>query len=180
MLHSCAIAVIGIACSGCLSEEEGAGGMAGQGGNGGSSGAGGTRGICTSQSFWTGGDKGSEIMHPGGVCLSCHATDVNAPKLAVAGTVYPTLHELVDCNGRDGTSGIAVIITDATGQELPPIPVNEVGNFRYEGVIAAPFQAKVVSNGKENRMSAAQTIGECNGCHTKDGANGAPGRILAP
>ena len=119
-------------------------------------------------------------MHPGGICMSCHSTNREAPKFVVAGTVYPTLHEPDDCNGQNGTTGVTVVITDANGKQLPPIPVNEVGNFHYAGTIAIPFNAKVVARGKENRMAASQTIGECNACHTKDGLNSAPGRITAP
>ena len=29
-------------------------------------------------------------------------------------------------------------------------------------------------------MVAAQSNGSCNGCHTQNGANGAPGRITLP
>jgi predicted CXXCH cytochrome family protein len=29
-------------------------------------------------------------------------------------------------------------------------------------------------------MSGAVTAGDCNSCHTEQGANGAPGRIMAP
>jgi hypothetical protein len=29
-------------------------------------------------------------------------------------------------------------------------------------------------------MSGAQMTGDCNSCHTQDGWNGAPGRIVAP
>jgi len=29
-------------------------------------------------------------------------------------------------------------------------------------------------------MTAPQTSGDCNGCHTQTGANGAPGRITLP
>jgi hypothetical protein len=29
-------------------------------------------------------------------------------------------------------------------------------------------------------MAAAQTVGDCNSCHTENGAQGAPGRIYLP
>jgi hypothetical protein len=176
------------ACSGSLSETDAPGGLSGHGGAhaGGASGAGGTGGVtgtpvtCTSQNYWTQGDKGSEFMHPGGACLTCHAINRNAPTYLVAGTVYPTSHEPDDCNGSNGTKGITVVITDSGGKQLPPLPVNDVGNFSYAGTIAGPFHVKVVANGKENQMSAAPATGDCNSCHTRDGANSAPGRILAP
>ena len=151
------------------------------GGASGAAGAGGTALICTSKSYWTGGDKGSELMHPGGACLTCHAINRDAPRFSVAGTVYPTSHEPDDCNGVNGSSlGVSVVITDANGKQLAPIPVNAAGNFHYEGNIAAPFHVKVVSHGKENAMSASPENGQCNSCHTQNGANGAPGRILSP
>jgi len=42
------------------------------------------------------------------------------------------------------------------------------------------FRAKVVYQGRERIMTVAQTIGDCNSCHTQYGANNAPGRILLP
>jgi hypothetical protein len=161
------------ACSGGPSKTDATGGN-------GAAGANGTPATCTSQMYWMGGDMGSELMHPGGGCLTCHSNSPEAPRLSIAGTVYPTSHEPDDCNGVSGSLGISVVITDATGTELPPITVNEVGNFHFDGRIAAPFHVKVVSGGRENVMSAAPANGECNGCHTRKGANGAPGRILAP
>jgi hypothetical protein len=112
--------------------------------------------------------------------LTCHSNSPDAPRLTLGGTVYPTSHEPDDCNGVKGTSGIAIVITDGMGNQLPAIPVNDVGNFRYEGRIAAPFHVKVVARGKENAMSDSPANGECNSCHTRNGANSAPGRILAP
>jgi len=176
------LALLAASCSGTLSEADSRGGIGGNGGarTPGSSGAAGTPAICTSQTYWTEGDKGSEAMHPGGPCLTCHSNSLDAPKLSVAGTVYPTLHEPDDCNGRNGSLGITVVVTDATGKQLPPIPVNEVGNFHFDGKIASPFHVKVVFNGKESVMSASPDNGECNSCHTRNGANSAAGRILAP
>jgi hypothetical protein len=112
--------------------------------------------------------------------LTCHATNHDAPKYAIGGTVYPTSHEPDDCNGLSGSLGVTVVITDAMGKQLPPIPVNDVGNFHFDGSVASPFHVKVVSNGKENQMSATPLTGDCNSCHTRDGAASAPGRILAP
>jgi hypothetical protein len=170
------------ACSGGLSESDASGGNGGTrtGGSSGAAGKNGTPATCTSQTYWTGGDKGSEVMHPGRACMTCHSNSPQAPTFSLAGTIYPTSHEPDDCNGRSASSGITIVVTDAAGKQLPPIPVNDVGNFRYDGRIASPFHVKVVFNGKENAMSAAPDSGECNACHTQNGANSAPGRILAP
>ena len=43
-----------------------------------------------------------------------------------------------------------------------------------------PFTAKVTHQGRERAMTTTQTSGDCNGCHTQAGANGAPGRITLP
>jgi len=161
------------------------GGAAGGGGtagnNPGTPDAGGTGTVCTSNAFWTNGDRGSSSMHPGNACITCHASNSKAPKQTIAGTVYPTLHEPNDCNGAKGTgSSITVVVTDATGKQLSPIVVNSVGNFYSTTAIAAPFHVKVVSNGKESAMMDAPPNGDCNSCHTQQGANNAPGRIVIP
>jgi hypothetical protein len=74
-----------------------------------------------------------------------------------------------------------VVITDANNAETRLTP-NSMGNFYLERVsIAIPFHAKVVNgSGGVLEMAAAQTVGDCNSCHTQTGANAAPGRILAP
>ena len=70
-------------------------------------------------------------------------------------------------------------ITDANGMTTT-LPVNNVGNFYMRGQIARPFKAKVVVNGKERAMVLPQMVGQCNSCHTTDGTNLAPGRIMLP
>jgi hypothetical protein len=120
-------------------------------------------------------------MHPGNACITCHANNSKAPKVTIGGTVYPTTHEPNDCNGVKGTgSSITVVVTDATGKQLSPIVVNSVGNFYSTAAVAAPFHVKVVSNGKESAMMAAPPNGDCNSCHTEQGVNNAPGRIVVP
>ena len=133
---------------------------------------------CTSGTSWQGGNEGSSRMHPGVACISCHSTSREAPRFALAGTVYPTGHEPDNCNAA-GVSGAQVIITDAGGATTT-LAVNSVGNFYLERNIALPYHAQVVSNGKTRAMSAQQTSGDCNSCHTQSGANSAPGRITLP
>jgi hypothetical protein len=142
--------------------------------------------VCSSNVYWKDMDKGSELMHPGGKCKACHDKDPMAPDLKVVGTVYPTMHEPDECNGvfgviaeDGGLPEIAVVITDKTGRTLPGIPVNSVGNFQLRDVIA-PFNVKVVSRGKENKMMMQAPHGDCNSCHTQTGVDGAPGRVVAP
>lgn len=131
---------------------------------------------CTSNTKWTRGDHGSQLMHPGRACIQCH-TDNGGPFLTIAGTVFPTAHEPDDCNGVSG--GVTVVITDAKGK-VTNIPVNSSGNFYSIATIAKPFSAKVTSSKGERVMDDKQTSGDCNSCHTQDGTNNAPGRIMAP
>jgi hypothetical protein len=132
--------------------------------------------VCTSNRTWTRGDDGSSSMHPGYACIDCH-DQWGGPSFSIAGTVFPTAHEPDDCYG--GPSGIEIDITDATGRVIP-LYANRAGNFFSGTSIALPYTAKVISGGSVRAMSASQTTGDCNSCHTQDGANGAPGRILAP
>ena len=126
-------------------------------------------------------------MNPGLSCLTCHAgggggggeDEDEAPFYALAGTVYPTAHEPNLCYGANGSNGAKIVITDAASRTITLTP-NASGNFFYDGPITFPFHAKVTYQGRERIMVAAQSNGSCNSCHTQNGANGAPGRILLP
>jgi mono/diheme cytochrome c family protein len=72
-----------------------------------------------------------------------------------------------------------VEIVDANGAKIV-MQTNSVGNFYSTNAVATPYTAKVVRGGAELSMGAAQTETNCATCHTRDGANGAPGRIVAP
>jgi len=134
--------------------------------------------VCTSGTRWTRGDHESPLMHPGGACITCHARsdEDEAPQFQIGGTVYPTGHEPNDCNGA---TGAAVEVTDAGGR-VTALPVNAAGNFFTSSQLAFPIHVAVVANGKRRSMSGAPPTGDCNSCHTQDGANMAPGRIVAP
>jgi mono/diheme cytochrome c family protein len=137
--------------------------------------------LCTTDSYWTGGSSGSPWMMPGHACVACHKTTNSAPRFAVAGTLYATAHEPDTCYGVPASAGAMVVITDANGVELPPIPVSAGGNFfaRWTS-LAVPYRAKVVLGDSERVMLTPQTNGDCNACHTRDGAQGALGRITLP
>jgi hypothetical protein len=121
-------------------------------------------------------------MMPGRACIACHkTTNGRAPRFTIAGTVFPTAHEPDKCYGVAAAALAKVIITDANGVELPPIPVNAGGNFNVIlSSLAVPYRAKVVVGDSERVMLTPQTSGDCNGCHTQFGAEGARGRIIAP
>ncbi len=138
--------------------------------------------VCTSGQTWR-GEEGRG-MNPGEACISCHSSrrgDEGGPLFTIAGTVYATAHEPNMCIGGTGAAaGATVVVTDANGTNYR-LPVGSSGNFTYQGTIATPYKAKVVgANGSVRAMSASQTNGDCNTCHTQNGANGAPGRIFAP
>jgi mono/diheme cytochrome c family protein len=168
----------------CMDVDGGKGGKKddGKGGKGGKKDAGGADVppvTCTSNVFWQEGNKGSGTMSPGSACLSCHENQRGVRKLAVAGTVYPTANEPDDCFGL---GGVSVVVTDLQGKVQATLTTNEAGNFFVEKGVKAPFKVKVVRGGAERAMVATlgPGDGDCNGCHTRDGANGAPGRIMAP
>ncbi len=148
---------------------------------------------CTSGRTWPRrGDEGPE-MHPGRACIGCHTAERDGPTLWLGGTVYPTAHEPDDCFGVDGSAGAIVEITDAEGRVFRLAP-NANGNFLLENAsepdddyeapftrtFTYPYRARVLFEGRERAMGTAQMTGDCNGCHTANGANGAPGRILLP
>jgi hypothetical protein len=132
--------------------------------------------VCTSDVYWTGG--ASELMHPGGACLTCHEGN-GGPDVSAAGTVYPTPHEPDDCHGVSDALEASVVLTDADGVEHV-VPVNSAGNFLLGGALALPYRAKVIYQGRERVMIQQQTSGDCNSCHTEAGLRGAPGRIFLP
>jgi hypothetical protein len=123
---------------------------------------------CTSGRRWTSGN--GPTMSPGDICQGCHG-------FTIAGTVYPTVHETGLCYGING--GAEVVITPVCGTPIT-LEVNSAGNFYYTGTVRLPFTAKVVVNGKERVMVGPQTLGDCNACHTQNGLQGAPGRIIVP
>jgi hypothetical protein len=133
---------------------------------------------CTSGTTWKDGDQGSPLMHPGTACHACHQKQ-GGPNLRIAGTVYPSLHEPNDCNGKAPPPALTVVITDKAGK-VTRLPVNAAGNFSTRTKIAVPYKALVTDGTKTRAMVGSVTAGDCNSCHTETGANAAPGRIMAP
>ena len=133
---------------------------------------------CSSGKTWTGGNEGSPDMNPGMACNLCHGSD-EGPSFSISGTLYPTIHEPALCHGANASTGAQVVVTGADGRTLTLAP-NAAGNFFSEMAVVTPYTAKVVTSAGQRAMTAAQTSGDCNACHTMAGANGAPGRILLP
>jgi mono/diheme cytochrome c family protein len=136
---------------------------------------------CTSNSYWTNGDDGSSNMLPGRACIACHSQPGGdqGPRFLFAGTVYPSAHEPDDCNG----AGDAVIeVTDADGVVRTATALSS-GNFFVDGdpaTLPTPITARVLYGGKVLPMATPVTTGDCNTCHTQEGKEGAPGRIILP
>ena len=143
--------------------------------------------VCTSGTTWTNGNIGSPQMRPGDTCISCHkSSGGKSPQFLVAGTVYPTRHEPLNCNGLESVS---VVITDANGTETT-LTSNAVGNFACGPTPSSgftvcnpvfPISARILTmDGKTATMTDPQMTGDCNSCHTETGNSNAPGRISPP
>jgi hypothetical protein len=191
-----------VACGGSSSDTVGGGGGNGDGSAGAEGsvgdddgGAGDGAPVCTSGKKWTHGTLGSSSMQPGQTCIACHTkSGAGTPTFYVAGTVYPTAHEPDQC---DGLASVTIEITDGNAK-VWTLTSNAAGNFACgpiarEGFpacvgFAYPFTAKTinkttgVTNAMINPVTSAPggSKGDCNECHTVDGANNAPGRIMAP
>jgi hypothetical protein len=138
--------------------------------------------VCVSREIWTYTDKDSPLMNPGRSCVGCHAElndPVHAPLYTVAGTVMADAHEDEDCRG---VPEMTVVLTDADGTEWN-MTGNSAGNFWLDPdvVVAMPYTARVIDReGNERIKQSPVSEGDCASCHTREGAEGAPGRILAP
>lgn len=132
--------------------------------------------VCTSGKTST-ADEGTS-MKPGMACNACHQRE-GGPNLRVAGTVYKTAHEPDNCVGAAPPPQLTVIITDARGRKIS-LPVNSAGNFSTRSKLSAPYRAEITDGTKTRAMAGSVTTGDCNSCHTEQGANGAPGRVMAP
>lgn len=132
---------------------------------------------CSSNKHWTGGERGSPLMHPGRACIDCHA-GTEGPAFSIAGTLFLTAHEPNDCNGSSDRAA-TVVITDAAGQVFMLAP-NAAGNFYLEDAIKKPYTAELQYQGRTRAMATPQLSGDCNSCHTQDGTKDAPGRIMLP
>lgn len=142
--------------------------------------------VCSRGLHWDMGNTESPFMNPGMACTTCHMqlAPFVASRILVGGTVYETGHEPDLCFGIDGVKEpMFVEITDADAV-VTQLEVNEGGNFLWDRVVHGnlvfPITVRVVRGDQERVMMAPQMDGNCNSCHTEDGANGAPGRIVAP
>jgi hypothetical protein len=120
----------------------------------------------------------SELMEPGGDCIGCHGSG-EGPQYAFAGTVMAASHDDTNCAGVEGA---IVRITGADGNQFD-LATNQAGNFfTPSSNVVFPYKAAVIRGNSSVPMRTARTAAEtnCAACHTALGANGAPGRIVAP
>lgn len=130
-------------------------------------------GSCSTGQFVNVGE--GSTMKPGGDCISCHASG-EGPRFVAAGTV---MNDYGDTQGCEGIEGVTVKITDANGQ-VHTLQTNSSGNFFTSQAIATPYTVELSYMGDTRAMASAQTDTDCASCHTANGENGAPGRILVP
>ena len=117
-------------------------------------------------------------MHPGGDCIACHRQRDEGPTFSVAGTVFQDLNDGDDCRGIPAAR---IDILDTSGAVALSLNANAAGNFFATARLpAGGYTAQVTYDGRTRSMSTVQTDGACNKCHTVDGAQNAPGRILVP
>lgn len=140
------------------------------------------RTTCASGELWAMGDMGSAEMNPGLPCRSCH--QMLAPELAYffAGTVFPSFHEQDLCLSPPPPEA-RIEILDSDGAVTLTLLPNAAGNFTSSAVVAGvplPYRARLVAGGLSRSMTTLQQSGDCNGCHTEQGENDAPGRLVWP
>ncbi len=172
-----------------VASASGAGCYGGAAGDGGSAGGGGTADSgpdpwsapvgCASGAHYVGG--ANSRMEPGVACVSCHTQSGEGP-VGILGTAYASAHDEDRCNGIAGSAyGDAYIsVLDDQHVEVAQLPINAVGNFMGNEPASATYYVALVANGQTREMAMAVPSGDCNSCHTQDGAVGAPGRILVP
>jgi hypothetical protein len=133
--------------------------------------------VCSTQAVNAGE---SELMEPGGNCVTCHAS-YEGPSFAIAGTVMNALHDDTNCAG---VPDVTVAITGADGMRVELVS-NANGNFKLDhwpGTKLFPYTAEVSRGGVASKMQTPRQSGDndCNACHAAIGLNAAPGRIVAP
>ena len=130
--------------------------------------------VCTSGK--TASTRPGPLMAAGVACFQCHSEGGGAPAFAMAGTLYPSLHEPDKCVG---VTGVNVLIIDANG-DTHTMTTNQSGNFNRFTPVPLPYRAMVISGNKIREMKTPQMNGDCNSCHTGLGTGGAPGRVITP
>jgi hypothetical protein len=137
---------------------------------------------CASGKTWDPNAVSTAQMNPGLACRGCHKTQASEFNYFFMGTVFPAFHENDLCMSPP-PPGARVEILDAMGNVTMTLTPNAAGNFMSSAVVAGapvPYAARLVANGLTRSMNGLQSDGDCNKCHTEQGAEGAPGRLVWP
>jgi hypothetical protein len=133
-------------------------------------------GRCRSGRQWDAGTRGSALMTPGQPCLGCHGGSQSY--FSFAGTLFAAAHEPDDCFGVVA-NGAEIVILGAGGQRLTLTP-NAAGNFIANTNLPGPYTVEIRYQGRTRTKTQRQRSGDCNSCHSEQGAGGAAGRITLP
>ncbi len=131
---------------------------------------------CSSGRFWTGGERGSSKMIPGGDCIGCHIERREGPRYTAAGTVFGQPGDETNCYGVEG---VQITIVDATGKTVNMF-TNSAGNFYTRKDLTPPYRTSITHRGQTIEMETEVDDFNCANCHTAEGLEGAPGRIFIP
>ena len=137
---------------------------------------------CASGQRWDEEATPSKDMNPGLACRACHKTQASDFNYFFMGTVFPSFHEEDLCHSPP-PSGAKVEILDESGAVTMTLTPTATGNFMSSAVAAGvpiPYRARLVADGLTRAMSSAQKDGDCNKCHSEQGLEGAPGRLVWP
>lgn len=137
---------------------------------------------CASTKFWDPKATSTAEMNPGRACRSCHKTQAADFNYFFMGTVFPSFHEKDLCMSPPPL-GAKVEILDTDGNVTMTLSPNASGNFISSAVAAGvpiPYTARLVANGRSRSMVTPQKDGDCNRCHTEQGTEHAPGRLVWP
>ncbi len=153
----------------------------GTGATGGGGGSGPVMTTCASNLTWQVTHASPGFIAPPPLSPKLHTMKHKGPLEGFMGTVYPALHEAPLCMVSTVPSGVTVEILDMAGTVRRTFTISAFsdGNF-HGGTVGSPspYRARVKLNGVvKSEMLTAQTNGDCNSCHTAQGAQGAPGRI---
>ena len=87
----------------------------------------------------------SDLMEPGGACISCHA-NYDGPSFALGGSVMNALHDDTNCAG---VANVTVAITGGDGTRVELVS-NANGNLslqRWPGTNLYPYTAEIMRDG---------------------------------
>lgn len=140
--------------------------------------------VCYTEQWWqhSGDEEEGVWMHPGQACIDCHkkSGEEDAPTYSFAGTIMGGVDDETDCRG---IPGVTVELLNIDDEVFITKKTNAAGNF-FVKPSEAPFQefrVRLTYDGRNREMlNHTDLSGDCNGCHTPVGEEGAPGRIVAP